>query len=293
MSNNNTPSAKVNEAISSKYIQLDDLKLHYLEMGKGEVVLMIHGFPTSSYLWRNIMPKVAETHRAIALDLPAYGKSDKPLDASYSFNYFNRTLNNFLTKLEIKSLHLVVHDFGGPIGILWAVRHPEAIKSLTFLNTLVYPNFSWAVKLFGLLLRLPVTKNWLTSPAGIRLAMRLGVQHKNRIAGELLQNYQAPFLKTEDRQVLRKSVTRLSIKAFLEIEKKLPLFTVPARVIYGINDRALPKVADTMKRIKKDLPQTEITAIPDCGHFLQEDEPEFISKLISEFLNRKKLVQQQ
>ena len=83
-----------------------------------------------------------------------------------------------------------------------------------------------------------------------------------------------------------KSASNISLKAFKEIEKKLPLFTIPVQVIYGKNDRILPKVAMTMQRIKKDLPQTEITELPNCGHFLQEDEPAKISALLSTFLNK-------
>ena len=88
--------------IQSKYITIENLKLHYLEEGEGEVVLLLHGFPTSSHLWRNVMPSIAATHRVIALDLPGFGRSDKPLSASYSFNFhrqdfiwiFGRTENN-------------------------------------------------------------------------------------------------------------------------------------------------------------------------------------------------------
>jgi len=246
---------------------------------------MLHGFPTSAYLWRNIMPKIAETHRAIALDLPGYGKSDKPISPSYSFNFYNRLLTKFLAQIKADKIHLVMHDLGGPVGLLWATKNQERIKSLIFLNTLVYSNFSWAVIAFTLSLRMPLVKNWISSPKGVAWAMRFGVQNKERIKGELLVQYQQPFIEPSDRQALLKSATNLSIKAFKEMEKKLSTFTVPVRAIYGVNDRILPKVADTMKRIKEDLPQTEITALPNCGHFLQEEEPIRLCEMIIKFMN--------
>ena len=284
------PAAQIPQQVVSKYSTVKEIKLHYLEAGGNaeakEVVLMLHGFPTAAYLWRNIMPKVAETHRVIALDLPGYGKSEKPLSPSYSFNFYTKLLTAFLAQLNIQSVNLVVHDLGGPVGLHWAIRNQPAVKRLVFMNTLVYPNFSWAVIAFILALKTPFLKGWITSANGIAWAMRFGVENKTRIAGELVASYQDPFKEKPARQALIKSTSNMSINGFKEIVEKLPSFTVPVRVIYGENDRILPKVADTMQRIKKDLPQTEITALPNCGHFLQEDEPEKISELLSIFLNK-------
>lgn len=282
------PSLILHASIASKYVMVDKIKLHYLEAGEKEVVLMLHGFPTSAYLWRNIIPKISETHRAIALDLPGYGKSDKPLDPSYSFNFYNELLTKFLNQVQADKIHLVMHDLGGPVGLLWAVKNQDRIRSLVFLNTLVYSDFSWAVIAFTLALKMPFIKSWVSSPKGIAWAMRFGVQNKERIEGELLAHYQHPFVEQTARHALLKSASNMSLKAFKEMESKLPNFTVPVRAIYGVNDRILPKVADTMKRIQVDLPQTEITPLPNCGHFLQEDKPEQISTLISEFLNSNK-----
>lgn len=287
---NKTPT-KIPATISSNYLSVDDIKLHYLEAGDKdkETVLMLHGFPTSAYLWRNIMPKIAETHRVIAIDLPGYGKSDKPLSPSYSFNFYNKLLTEFLKQLNIQKVNLVMHDLGGPIGLLWAIKNREAVSSLVFLNTLVYSNFSWAVIAFTLALKMPLVKDWISSPKGITWAMRFGVQNKKRIVGELLANYQDPFIEKSDRKALLKSASNLSINAFKEIERELPKFTIPVGIIYGEKDRILPHVAKTMQRIKVDLPQTEIIALPNCGHFLQEDEPGKIGDLLSLFLNEKRV----
>jgi haloalkane dehalogenase len=100
-------------APSPHHVTVNNLRIHYTEAGSGPPVLLIHGFPTSSHLWRNVIPELAKTHRAIAIDLPGYGLSDKPLDVTYDFAFF------------------------------WAVRHPERVKQLVILNTLVYPETSW------------------------------------------------------------------------------------------------------------------------------------------------------
>ncbi len=285
-----------NPTVRIQFAAVDGLRLHYLEAGPpegtnpppdpAEAVLLIHGFPTSSHLWRNVMPEIAKTHRVIAIDLPGFGNSSKPLDASYSFNYHDRTLEAFLDKLGITKVNLVVHDLGGPVGVYWAVNHPEKVVRLALLNTLVYPEFSWAVKLFGIGIRMPVIKYWLAGPSGIAFAMRLGVERKGQMTPQVLSPYQTPFETKEARDAMLKAGARLGMKGFVRIGEKLKDFKVPVRLIYGENDRILPDIAETMKRIKQDLPQAEITSLPNCGHFLQEDEPEKLGELLAEFMNR-------
>lgn len=275
-----------NPTVRIQYAEVEGLRLHYLESGEGEPVLLLHGFPTSSHLWRNVMPKIAETHRVIALDLPGFGQSAKPLDASYSFNFHDRVLEAFLQKINVDRLNLVVHDLGGPVGMYWAAKHPEKVIRLALLNTLVYPEFSTAVKLFGLAIRTPLLKDWVAGPGGIAWAMKFGVERKDQMTPEVLRPYQTPFEEIPARRAMLKAGERLGIKGFRFITEKLPDFTVPVRLVYGENDRILPDVAETMQRIKKDLPQAEISPLPNCGHFLQEDEPERVGELLAEFMNR-------
>ena len=134
--------------IQSHTVTVNDLNLHYLEAGDGNPILLLHGWPTSAYLWRNIMPKLAETHRVIALDLPGFGQSSKNPDDSYRYTYYERVIEAFLAHLAIDKIGLVVHDLGGPIGVFWGLRHPEKLTQLALLNTLIYGDFSWMVKLF-------------------------------------------------------------------------------------------------------------------------------------------------
>ncbi|MEM6633159.1 MAG: alpha/beta fold hydrolase [Bacteroidota bacterium] len=272
--------------VASAYIQVNDTKLHYLTAGEGEPILFIHGFPTSSYLWRNIVASLSHNFRVIAIDLPGYGKSDKKIEDSFSFRYYARILTGFLDQLGIDRITLGVHDVGGPIGLYWMVQHMERVDRLIVCNTLVYPNFSWAVKLFGLATVLPGINNWLTSPSGIKQTIRLGVYHKDQLKKEIIHAYQAPFLDKASRKVLLKSVQRLSLKGFGEIEKKLLEFKGPILLIYGEMDKILPKVGRTMQRVQEDLPQSRLISLPNCGHFLQEDAPELISEEILVFMEQ-------
>ena len=269
---------------SSHYTQVNDLRLHYLEAGEGEPILLLHGFPTSSHLYRNILPQLAKTHRAIALDLPGYGLSDKPLDVRYDYDFYADVLDSFLDALGIGDTNLVVHDLGGPVGLYWALRHPGRVPKLVILNTLVYPETSWAVKLFLIAMKTPGVRDFLVSPKGIVGAMQFGVANKARLNREVLTPYTAPFESPAARKALIKAGSGLGLGGLAKIARELPGYETSIRLIYGEKDRVLPDVAKTMARLQRARPEAELTALPNCGHFLQEDDPERVGQLIAEFL---------
>ena len=270
-------------APEGKFAEVDGLRLHYLETGAGDPVLMLHGWPTSSYLWRRIVPIVGEGNRAIALDLPGYGKSDKPLDSSYSFRFYDRILSGFFDQIGVDRVGLAVHDLGGPVGLYWAAQHPERVTKLALLNTLVFSRPSPAVVMFLASARLPGVRSWLTSPAGLRFAMRLGVHDKSRLSEEAIAAYLEPFASDGARRALRKAGTGLHPGGLREIEAWLPRIDVPVTLLYGEKDRILPDVARTMRKVSERVPQAELSTLPDAGHFCQEECPEEIGEALSAF----------
>lgn len=272
--------------VQSHSVLAGDLELAYLEAGAGETILLLHGWPTSSFLWRHTMVAMAASHRVIALDLPGFGASSKPVDASYSFGFHARALDGFCAALGIDRLSLAVHDLGGPVGLHWALQAPERIEKLALLNTLVFPQMSWAVIAFVTMCRTPGLRHWLTSPAGIRWAMRFGVCDKQGLGDAVIARYQQPFADGDSRRALAKTAYGLHPAGFVELARRLPEFRCPVRIIYGRNDRILPDVARTMARVQADLPQAEITALDGCGHFLQEDRPDQVGALLAEFFAR-------
>ncbi len=229
------------------------------------------------------MPAIGKNNRAIALDLPGFGQSDKPLDATYSFRYFQRVLDQFVEHLGFDRLGLAVHDLGGPVGLYWACQRPQTISHLALLNTLVYPQLSWAVVAFGIACRLPGLRAVLTSKRGLSAAMRIGVNDKSKLTTEAIQGTVAPYSTWDERLALCKAGLGLSPKGLQEIQAKLGKFECPVKLVYGERDRILPDVADTMARVKRDLPQADVTTLANCGHFLQEEEPEKIGQLLAEF----------
>jgi haloalkane dehalogenase len=271
------------DASATKTVDVDGLRLAYRELGEGPPVLLLHGWPTSSFLWRNVMPPIARANRVVALDLPGFGASDKPVGVRYGFDFFGRALDGFLARLGIDRLGLAVHDLGGPVGVHWMLEHPGRVTRLALLNTLLYPEFSEAVKEFIRACAAPELREKITSPSGLETIMRDGLADPARLPAEVLAAVQAPFRTAEARRALADAGIGLSRKGFAQIARQLPALTIPVRVIYGARDRVLPDVAETMARVKADVPHAEVTALPGCGHFLQEEAPGEVGALLARF----------
>jgi haloalkane dehalogenase len=267
----------------TKTMQVEELRLAYRELGDGPPVLLLHGWPTSSFLWRNVMAPMASAHRVVALDLPGFGDSDKPLGPRYSFELFARVIDGFLAQLGIDRLGLAVHDLGGPIGLHWTLTRPGRVTRLALLNTLVYPEFSEATKEFVRACLSPELREKLTSAAGLESILRDGLADPATLSAEVLAAVQAPFQTADARRALADAGVGLSLKGFAQIARQLPSLQIPVRVVYGARDRVLPDVAETMTRVKTDLPQADVTVLPHCGHFLQEEAPEEVGALLARF----------
>ena len=264
-------------------ISVDGMNVAYSDTGDGPPVLLLHGWPTSSYLWREIGPQLASEHRVIAPDLPGFGASSKPVGARYSFEFFEGTLDALADQLGIEQTGLAVHDLGGPVGVHWALGRPGRVSRLALLNTLLYPEFSPAVVEFVTTLLDPVRREEVVSPAGLTEVMRLGVSDPAALPDETLAAVRAPFDTPEARQALAEAGIGLAPKGFEEIARGLPGLDMPVLGLYGAEDRILPDVAETFGRVKRDLPHAEIVALPGVGHFLQEEAPEPVAARLARF----------
>ena len=130
-----------------EFVKVNGKQMSYVELGTGEPVVFLHGNPTSSYLWRNIMPYVSDTHRAIAPDLIGMGDSEKldnPNSESYKFIEHRKYLDGFMNKIVPDGqVILVIHDWGSALGFDWARRNPERVKGICFMEAIVGPVKSW------------------------------------------------------------------------------------------------------------------------------------------------------
>ncbi len=265
-------------------LTLDDgLTLGYRELGSGPPVLLLHGWPTSSYLWRDVMPALAGSNRVLALDLPGFGASDKPTGVRYDFDFFETAIDGFLAALDVEAVGIAGHDLGGPIAVHWMLARPGRVTRLALLNTLLYPEFSEAVVEFVTELLTPDLRAHRVSDAGLTEVMAQGITDPSLVTDDLMAAVLAPFASPESREALADAGIGLSPDGFTEIASGLPGIDVPVRVVYGEADHILPDVADTMTRLAADVPQTQVTPIPDVGHFVPEQAPDEVARHLAAF----------
>ena len=273
-------------AIASRSITVDGLTVAYTDVGEGPAIVLLHGWPTSSFLWREIAPALAAAgHRVVAPDLPGFGASSKPPDIRYSFELFERALDALMKELGVEETGLVVHDLGGPIGVHWALGRRDTVSRLALLNTLLYPEFSPSVIEFVTILMDPDRRAELTSPEGLTELMNLGVSDPEQLSAEALAGVLAPFQTNDDREALAGAGIGLSVEGFTEIAEGLPRLDIPVLCLYGDADRPLPDVAETFARVQRDVPHAEVEVLPGIGHFLQEEVPAVVSERLARFFS--------
>lgn len=276
----------------SKFVEIHGSKIHYIEEGSGDPVLFLHGNPTSSYLWRNIIPHLNDQARCIAMDLIGMGKSDKP-DLEYRFIDHVKYVEGFIDQLGLKNLTLVIHDWGSALGFHYATRHQDNIKAIAFMEAVLSPVPSWDTmpepirKMFQMYRsekgrELIIDRNFFierTLPGGI----------VRKLTEEEMNYYRAPYLEPKHREPLWRWPNEVPIEgepadvvAFvLDYNKKLQAWDVPKLLFYATPGAILPP--PLVEWIKKKL--TNLTAV-DIGkgtHFVQEDQPHLIGKEISKW----------
>lgn len=264
---------------------VQDLTIAHRELGDGPPVLMLHGWPTSSHLWTPVMPAVAAAgRRAIAVDLPGFGGSSKPLDRRYEYGLFAGAIESLLESLGVSSLGLVVHDIGGPIGLRWALDNRERVERLAILNTLVYPEFDEMTMNFVQALSTPGRREEITSRAGLEQALRLGLVDQSLVTVELLDAVDAPFATADDRRALAAAGIQLELDVFRTLADRLgELDGIPTTIIYGEQDRILTDIERTLARVREQLPSATVHRFPDAGHFLQYEKGEEVGALLADF----------
>ncbi len=287
-----------------RYVSVGGYRIGYVESGEGDPVLFIHGNPTSSYLWRNILPKVASDTgcRGIALDLLGFGGSDKPVEVDYSIRLHADIVKGFIEQLEIKKLVLVLHGWGGPLGAAYAINYPENVRGIAFMETFLWPlvwkdfgNNAAAVKLF----RSPLGQLLIqVMNIFVNNVMPAAVMRKYNMTEEVMHHYREPFPTIGSRKAIRAFPKLLPIEgkpmesdAFLEdIQQRLQIIKVPVLWIKAIPGSLLSNDTEYhLHLLQGQLPQLIIKDFGPGLHYLQEEKPEKVADLITEWLRQSQM----
>ncbi len=245
------------------------------ERGEGPNVVLLHGVPASSFLYRKVLPRLADQGmRGVAFDFPGLGLADRPERFDYSWSGLARWLGQAIDALELDRVHLVVHDIGGPIGCEWAVRNPERVLSLTALNTDISPatfRRPWTMQPFAI----PgIGQLWLHAtpkPVFAYLFRRQGLGDRSAMATAEVYAYRELLLRGDRGRAFLKIMRGFELTEEKDrfLAEGLAERSYPARIIWGKDDPALG--LDNMKRVQRVLGVDDAVLLP-AKHFLQEDQ---------------------
>ncbi|WP_442871913.1 alpha/beta fold hydrolase [Colwellia sp. 12G3] len=277
------------------YINRNGHQYHYVNEGQGSPVVMVHGNPSWSFYYRNLVTQLSQNHQCIVPDHIGCGLSDKPSDEGYDYTLANRIddLAALLDHLDVKeNITLVVHDWGGMIGMGYAARYPERIKRLVILNTGAF-HLPKAKKLPPALW---LGRNTIVGTFLVRgfnafssIASYIGVKRKP-MAKEIRQAYVAPFNSWKNRISTLRFIQDIPLKEgdrnyqlVSDISDSLAQFNkLPMLICWGLQDFVFDKYF--LEEWQQRFPDAKVHAFDDCGHYILEDASEEVVPLISHFL---------
>ena len=277
----------------SHWLDLDGLRYHYLDEGPvdGPVVIMLHGNPTWSFYYRRLIPDISRRQRVIVPDHMGCGLSDKPQAYVYTLEQHIQNLETLINRLALKNVTLVVHDWGGPIGLGYAVRRPQNVARFIVFNTAAafLPDIPKRIKMC----RIPIFGELLVRGLnGFSLVgLLVATSHPNRFTSSTRQGYLAPYNSWQNRIAVHRFVQDIPLEAdhptrktAAEIEAGLAqLNHHPMLIIWGADDFCFAP-ENFLKDWQRRFPQAEVRLVPNAGHYVVEDAHKQILPWIVEFL---------
>jgi haloalkane dehalogenase len=269
----------------SRYREVDGLRLAHLDEGEGRPVVFFHGEPTWSFLWRNVIPPVREAgYRCIAPDYAGFGRSDKPTDVGwYSYDGHVELMAMLLEELDLREATVVVHDWGGPIGLRLAVEHPERISRIVIMETGPFTG------------RQRMSDAWFAFRDFVRdnedvpigTLVRGGCKHDP--GDEVVAAYDAPYIDAASKAgarafplILPTTPEAVGAAEGKRVADALRGDERPSLVLWADSDPILP--FSVGERVAGELNLTPPRRIEEASHFLQEDAGERIGGIIAEWL---------
>jgi pimeloyl-ACP methyl ester carboxylesterase len=272
-------------AFRSREVRVEGVRSPVLEGGHPsapEAVVFLHGNPGSSRDWEMLVYETSRFGRAVALDMPGFGRADKPARFDYTVEGYARHLRGALGELGIERAHLVLHDFGGPWGLAWAAAHPARFASAVLINTGALPGYRWHA--WARIWRTPVLGE-LVQTASTRRGFHLAIRRGNPgLPRAFLDRMYDEYDRRTRRAVL--ALYRATDPALLgeELRARLRPLARPALVVWGRRDPYIsPRYAE---RQRESFPDCEIVMLEKSGHWPFMDDPRAVADAVLPFLRR-------
>ena len=286
------PAISADFPFESRYVEVLGSRMHYLDEGEGDPVLFLHGNPTSSYLWRNIIPYVTDDYRAIAVDLIGMGKSDQP-ELEYTYQDHKRYLDAFIEALDLQDITLVIHDWGSVLGFDYAVGHDDNVVGVAFMESIIPPSFPRAEDMGGALGRYRTDEGEeLILEQNQFVEQILGGSVIRGLTEEEMAYYRAPYPTPQSRlptlmwprELPAGGEPARNVEVVTRIGEWMQGTDVPMLFLWArpgaLNNEAF---ADAMVERVKNIQTTFVGA---GRHYIQEDQPEMIGRILADWRRR-------
>ncbi len=271
---------------ASHFLSIKNEQYHYIDEGQGEVILMLHGNPTWSFFYRNLTKHFSKNFRVIVPDHIGCGLSSKPQDYNYTLQTHIDNLCHLVEKEKLTNITLVVHDWGGAIGMGLATKYPQLIKKMVVMNTAAFRS-----------LEIPTRINILKNPVGQWFIRKFNgfaypatfMASKKGLSPIVKKGFIFPYHDYESRIATAKFVDDIPLndqhptyKTLKRIEEKLPEIKAPVLLLWGEKDFCF--TMNFQKRWLDIFPNAHSITYPNAGHYLIEDETSAVISEIETFL---------
>ncbi|MFX0069981.1 MAG: alpha/beta fold hydrolase [Candidatus Hermodarchaeota archaeon] len=268
---------------------INGFEMHFVDEGKGQPIICLHGMPTWGYLYRNFIKTLSNNYRVIVPDQMGFGKSDVPQNKKYLLNQHINNTTQLIIDLDLKDITLVVQDWGGPIGLGFAVDYPERVKRLVIMNTSIGVMKEGSKPWYYAMEKKGKYTEFIKNIAGL---IQMGIYNKKEITSTMLDAYTAPFPNDESfigALAWPKDIpignSHPSAATMLHIRQNLKILNDKQKIlIWGMKDPIFaPWMTNWWNKI---FPGINTYKLDKASHFLQEDSPAEIINIIQEFLGK-------
>ncbi len=271
----------------SNFLDINGNRMHYIDEGEGEPILMIHGNPTWSFYYRNIIKEFSKTNRCIAPDHIGCGLSSRPEGYEYTLQNRVDDLCSFVQKMDLQNINLVVHDWGGAIGFGMAVKYPDLIKSVTILNTAVFTS-TYIHPAINICRTKPFGK-LLTRGLNLFAISATKMAVCKKMEKHIKKGYLYPYQRYSDRLAIERFVfdipmnpRHVSYGTLAKIEKDLKKVSCEKLILWADKDFCFNEYF--LKRWKIIYKDARVKVFEDAGHYILEDALHGVIKEMREFI---------
>lgn len=272
---------------TSHVLPTDAGRMHYVDEGAGPPIVLLHGNPTWSFLYRDLIHQLTPAYRCVAPDYIGFGRSDKPADATYEPSAQAARVEALITQLDLHDITLVMHDWGGPIGLSYALQHPGRVRRIVIANSWMWPlHDDVRVALFSRLAGSALGRAAIMRyNAFARIVLPLAFADRSRLSERAFHHYVAPLAAPSDRmgswafpRALRSETSWLASLW----RRRAPLERMPMLIVWGLRDPAFR--IRHLQRWMDAFPHARVHPLPGVGHYVPEEAPDAFSRFVTSFL---------